>query len=91
MVQSGGSSGTVALANAIVADVATSAERGIYIGITSLTGILAPSLGPILGGILSQYAGWKWIFWFLAIFAATFFIPMLLFSMHILEFISPPA
>jgi MFS family permease len=79
MVQSGGSSGTVALANAIVADIATSAERGIYIGITSLTGILAPSLGPKLGGILSQYAGWKWIFWFLAILATAFFIPMLLF------------
>ncbi|TVY80298.1 Itaconate transport protein, partial [Lachnellula suecica] len=79
MVQSGGSSGTVALANAIVADVATSAERGIYIGITSLATILAPSLGPILGGILSQYAGWKWIFWFLAILAGVFFIPMLLF------------
>lgn len=79
MVQSGGSSGTVALANAIVADVATSAERGVYIGITSLAPILAPSLGPILGGIISQYAGWKWIFWFLAILAGVFFIPMLLF------------
>ena len=55
MVQSGGSSGTVAIANAVVADVATSAERGLYIGITSLTGILAPSLGPILGGVISQY------------------------------------
>jgi len=79
MVQSGGSSGTVALANAVVADVATSAERGLYIGITSLTSILAPSLGPILGGIISQYAGWKWIFGFLGILAAIFFIPLLLF------------
>jgi hypothetical protein len=79
MVQSAGSSGTVALANAVVADVATSAERGVYIGITSLAAILAPSLGPILGGIISQYAGWKWIFWFLAILAAVFFIPMLLY------------
>jgi len=79
MVQSGGSSGTVALANAIVADVATSAERGIYIGITSLAPILAPSLGPILGGIIAQYAGWEWIFWFLAILATAFFIPILLF------------
>jgi len=69
----------VALANAVVADVATSAERGIYIGITSLTGILAPSLGPLLGGIISQYAGWKWIFGFLAILAVVYFIPLLLF------------
>lgn len=79
MAQSAGSSGTVALANAVVADVATSAERGVYIGITSLTGILAPSLGPILGGIISQYAGWHWIFGFLGILAGVFFIPMLLF------------
>ncbi|KAF4628197.1 hypothetical protein G7Y89_g9955 [Cudoniella acicularis] len=79
MVQSAGSSGTVALASAVVADVATSAERGLYISITSLTGILAPSLGPLLGGIISQYLGWKWIFWFLSILATSFFIPMLLF------------
>lgn len=79
MVQSAGSSGTVALANSIVADIVTSAERGKYIGITSLTSIFAPSLGPILGGILSQYAGWHWIFWFLAILAITFFTPMLIF------------
>jgi MFS family permease len=79
MLQSAGSSGTVALANAVVADVATSAERGIYIGITSLTGILAPSLGPILGGIISQYAGWHWIFGFLGILAGVYFVPLLLF------------
>ncbi len=59
MLQSAGSSGTVAIANAVVADVATSAERGLYIGITSLTGILAPSLGPILGGVISQYGMFK--------------------------------
>ncbi|PLN83102.1 citrate synthase [Aspergillus taichungensis] len=53
-VQSCGSSGTVALASAVAADVITSAERGTYMGIASLGNILAPSLGPILGGLLSQ-------------------------------------
>lgn len=79
MVQSSGSSGTVALANACVADLVTSAERGSYIAYTSLSSILAPALGPVIGGILSQYAGWHWIFGFLAIAAATFFIPFFLF------------
>jgi MFS family permease len=79
MVQSSGSSGTVALANACVADLVTSAERGSYIAYTSLSSILAPALGPVIGGILSQYAGWHWIFGFLGIAAATFFVPFFLF------------
>ncbi|KAL9582769.1 MAG: hypothetical protein Q9203_005355 [Teloschistes exilis] len=28
---------------------------------------LAPSLGPVLGGVLAERASWRWIFWFLAI------------------------
>lgn len=78
-VQSCGSSGTVALASAVAADIITSAERGMYIGFASLGNILAPSIGPILGGVLSKYLGWQAIFWFLAIAAGIFFIPLLLF------------
>ncbi|KAM3511370.1 hypothetical protein MY11210_004979 [Beauveria gryllotalpidicola] len=68
-LQSAGSSGTVALCTAVVADVVTSAERGQYVGFTIIPSILAPSLGPVLGGVLSQYLGWRSIFWFLAISA----------------------
>lgn len=78
-VQSCGSSGTVALASAVAADIITSAERGMYMGFTSLGNILAPSIGPILGGVLSKYMGWKAIFWFLGIAAGTFFVPLLFF------------
>ena len=28
---------------------------------------VAPSLGPILGGVLAGHPGWPWIFWFLVI------------------------
>lgn len=48
-------------------------------GFASLGNILAPSLGPIAGGLLSQYFGWQAIFWFLAIAAGLFFVPFLLF------------
>ncbi|KAF7558354.1 hypothetical protein G7046_g5792 [Stylonectria norvegica] len=68
-LQSAGSSGTVALCVAVVADVVTSAERGQYIGFTVVPTVLAPSLGPVIGGLLSQYLGWRSIFWFLAIAA----------------------
>ncbi|KAK3934746.1 putative major facilitator superfamily transporter protein [Diplogelasinospora grovesii] len=78
-LQSAGSSTTVALCQAVVADIVTSAERGQYIGITAIPIVLAPSLGPVLGGLLSEYLGWRWIFWFLTILATADLIALLLF------------
>ncbi|GAB7353533.1 hypothetical protein MBLNU459_g3972t1 [Dothideomycetes sp. NU459] len=78
-LQSGGSSGTIALAQGVVGDVITSAERGTYVGYASVSSILGPTLSPILGGLLSQYWNWHGIFWFLLAFGGVFFIPLLLF------------
>lgn len=78
-VQSSGSSGTVALANAVVSDVATAAERGVYIAYASIGGVLGIALGPILGGILSSYLGWRAIFWFLTICAGVVVLALGLF------------
>ncbi|PSR80325.1 major facilitator superfamily transporter multidrug resistance [Coniella lustricola] len=78
-LQSAGSASTVALCQAVLADTITSGERGQYIGITILPIVLAPSLGPVLGGILSQYLGWRSIFWFLTIIASVTLILMLFF------------
>ncbi|KAI0159284.1 major facilitator superfamily transporter [Pestalotiopsis sp. NC0098] len=69
MLQSAGSSTTVALCQAVVADIVTSAERGQYVGFVTVPIILAPSLGPVIGGLLAQFLGWRWIFWFLTILA----------------------
>ncbi|OAQ70815.1 general substrate transporter [Pochonia chlamydosporia 170] len=78
-LQSAGSSSTVALCTAVVADVVTSAERGQYVGFTVIPAVLAPSLGPVIGGLLSQYLGWRAIFWFLAIFSGVAMILIFLF------------
>ncbi|KAJ5124363.1 uncharacterized protein N7515_008188 [Penicillium bovifimosum] len=78
-LQSAGSSGTVALANGLVGDMITSAERGSYIAFASLGSMLGPSLSPIIGGLLSQYTNWHWIFWFLLIFGGVFFLVLVLF------------
>ncbi|KAK3066789.1 hypothetical protein LTR53_016714 [Teratosphaeriaceae sp. CCFEE 6253] len=60
MLQSAGSSGTVALAQGLVGDCVTSAERGQYVAWASAGTVLGPTLSPILGGLLSQYCGWHW-------------------------------
>ena len=53
----------------MVADIVTSAERGGYISYVSMGALLGPALGPVIGGLLSQFLGWRAIFWFLTIFA----------------------
>ncbi|GIK05324.1 hypothetical protein Aspvir_009431 [Aspergillus viridinutans] len=78
-IQSAGSSGTVALSNGLVGDMITSAERGSYIAFASIGLMLGPSLSPIIGGLISQYLDWHWIFWFLLIFSTVFFAILLLF------------
>ncbi|KAH7077308.1 major facilitator superfamily transporter [Paraphoma chrysanthemicola] len=70
MVQSAGSSGTISFGYAVVSDIATPAERGGFVGAVLLGPNVAPSLGPVLGGIIAQYAGWPWIFWTLTILSS---------------------
>lgn len=78
-VQSAGSSGTLALGYAVIADIATTAERGRYMGIVGAGVNIGPALGPVLGGVLSQYLGWPALFWFCAIFAFVWLIPYIIF------------
>ncbi|TGO34352.1 hypothetical protein BHYA_0201g00160 [Botrytis hyacinthi] len=77
-LQSCGSSGAIALGFGVVADVSTSAERGSYMGIVGAGTMMGPALGPVIGGILAQFLGWRAIFWFLVILAALFLIPFTL-------------
>ena len=36
----------------------------------------APAIAPVLGGILTQFLGWRWLFWFLTILAFLFLMPL---------------
>ncbi|CAK7264641.1 hypothetical protein SEPCBS119000_001101 [Sporothrix epigloea] len=75
MLQSGGSSGTLALSYAVVADISVSADRGKYMGIVGAGINVGPAISPVLGGILAQYLGWRSIFWFCCILSACILVP----------------
>ncbi|KFG88251.1 hypothetical protein MANI_015681 [Metarhizium anisopliae] len=77
-LQSAGSSGTLALAYAVVADIASSEERGRYMGLVGAGVNFGPAVGPVLGGVLSHELGWPSIFWFCAIFVFVWLIPWVL-------------
>ncbi|KAF1948790.1 MFS general substrate transporter [Byssothecium circinans] len=69
ILQACGCSAAISLSVAVVADIATSAERGKYMGYATCGILFGPAFGPTIGGVLAQYLGWRSIFWFLAIFA----------------------
>lgn len=73
-LQSTGSSATVAIGSAVMADFATSADRGGYITAVQASIMFAPALAPVLGGILTQFLGWRSNFWFLTIAAGVFLL-----------------
>lgn len=73
--QSAGSSGTLALSYAVIADITPTAERGKYMGFVSVGANIGPAIGPVIGGLLSQYLGWPSIFWFSAIFVVVWLVP----------------
>lgn len=69
MLQSAGSSGTIALAYGVIGDIAAPHKRGVYVGLAHIGFNSAPGLGPVIGGVLADRAGWPWIFVFLTAFS----------------------
>jgi DHA2 family multidrug resistance protein len=46
----------------IILDTFPPAKRGAAFGITAIATIVAPVLGPTLGGFITDHATWRWIF-----------------------------
>ena len=66
-LQSAGSAATIAIAHEVISDITTPAGRGYYVGILFGFTNAAPSLGPVIGGAITKYLSWRWMFWLLSI------------------------
>lgn len=38
-------------------------ERSLYLGLMELMWAFAAGIGPLLGGVFSEYVNWRWVFW----------------------------
>jgi len=58
-----GGGGILPIAHTVIGDMVAPRERARYQGYTSIMFVVASVLGPLLGGILTDYLHWTLIFW----------------------------
>src|SRR5579863_10002461 len=62
VVQGAGGGGLQPMAQAILADTFPPEKRGLAFALYGITAIMAPTIGPTLGGWITFNYSWRWIF-----------------------------
>ncbi|KAE8337799.1 hypothetical protein BDV24DRAFT_139232 [Aspergillus arachidicola] len=55
--------GLLQLVMIVVSDLFSVRSRSLYMGILEFMWTISGGLGPILGGVFSEYVSWRWNFW----------------------------
>src|ERR1700690_1826732 len=63
VLQGAGGGGLQPMAQAILADTFPPEKRGLAFALYGITAIMAPTIGPTLGGWLPDHYSWRWIFY----------------------------
>src|SRR6202007_376531 len=63
VIQGAGGGGLQPMAQAILADTFPPEKRGAAFALYGVTAIMAPTIGPTLGGFLTDNYSWRWIFY----------------------------
>ncbi|KAF2257018.1 putative MFS multidrug transporter [Trematosphaeria pertusa] len=74
-----GGSAVMTIVSAVIGDVFQVHERAAASCIVIGTPSLAPIVGPIAGGFISEYLGWRWAYWILVMASGPLNIFMILF------------
>jgi len=63
VIQGVGGGGLQPMAQAILADTFPPQKRGLAFALYGITAVMAPTIGPTLGGWLTDNYSWRWIFY----------------------------
>jgi DHA2 family multidrug resistance protein len=62
VVQGLAGGGMQPITQAILVDTFPPSKRGSALALFGVTAILAPAIGPVLGGYITDHASWRWVF-----------------------------
>ncbi|KPM35643.1 hypothetical protein AK830_g10933 [Neonectria ditissima] len=62
-IQGLGGGGLIVLPNIAISDLFSMRNRGMYFGILGMVWALASAIGPVLGGVFTSKATWRWCFY----------------------------
>ncbi|KAK3335825.1 major facilitator superfamily domain-containing protein [Cercophora scortea] len=79
-------SAPMTLVGGTLADMWRTEERGVPMAAFSAAPFIGPAIGPLIGGYLSDAAGWRWLYWIQLIFA---FIVWILITFTVPETYAP--
>jgi MFS transporter, DHA2 family, multidrug resistance protein len=63
VLQGAGGGGLQPMAQAILADTFPPEKRGLAFALYGITAVMAPTIGPTLGGWITDNYSWRWIFY----------------------------
>lgn len=64
-----GASAEFAVTHPVLTDCWRPEQRGHSLAISTFLPLLGTAIGPIIGGVVTQNIGWRWLFWIVSIFS----------------------
>lgn len=75
--------GLIMLVDIVISDVFSMRQRSLFMGLCEAVWAIAGASGPVLGGLLTHYASWRWCWWInLPCCGAAFVILALFLDVH---------
>ncbi|KXH50565.1 multidrug resistance protein fnx1 [Colletotrichum nymphaeae SA-01] len=62
-IQGIGGGGIIVLVNICVSDLFSMRQRGVYFGVMGMVWAVSSAIGPVLGGVFTSKATWRWCFY----------------------------
>jgi EmrB/QacA subfamily drug resistance transporter len=55
--------GLIVLVNIVISDLFSMRQRSLFLGLCEAIWAIAGAVGPVLGGLFTDYASWRWCWW----------------------------